>query len=378
MFRTLILLGRYSKMMDLGGKPLSEGNRKLAKSLTRSLSRKLAVRGILFDYNVITNVAPESAVAEPEEGEVEKEETVSFRLPAHVADMAAVLGVNVSATGDGVSLGKVEDDDKDGKAPPLTREEEEEEVAALDLSRPRGLKKDMMKNGPSDVVPGADDIRAKYMAKLKAKRGIDASQILGTPGKVGSTASSEQDSTFHLSLRSSIVSSEKDSEPNKYASGRWLPVSGMGKLLQYVCSRSIKVGIMSGWPLLPSYKAGDVMEYQRQLGMVDFDFVFDEGAAQDDEALVPASIQELDVESGSAGDLSGVMVVSQETRILKAARDANSYTCYVVPKSGRRCGISTNYTINSIGELRDVIDDVNGVSFNNVRRVDYGIDHGGV
>ena len=86
--------------------------------------------------------------------------------------------------------------------------------------------------------------------------------------------------------------------------------------------------------------------------MVDFDFVFDEGGAQDDDSLVTSAITELGVEAGSGKDLSGVMVVSHETKILKAARDANSFTCYVVPKSGRRCGISTNYTIKGISEVR--------------------------
>ena len=70
-------------MMDLGGKPLSGGNKKLAKNLTQSLAKKLACRGILLDYNVISNVSPEAAVAAAEsddvEGQREKEENALYR-----------------------------------------------------------------------------------------------------------------------------------------------------------------------------------------------------------------------------------------------------------------------------------------------------------
>ena len=374
--RTVLLLGRYKQMMDMGGVPLSSGNKKLAKSLTKSLSKRLKVRGVLFDYNVITNHAPENIKAEEDESSrASSSESSFFRLPQHVADMAAVLGVNVAATDKGVSLGRQEEREKIFSEPEAMNE-------TIDLSR-RTSKKESQRKLPADVAPpGADDVRAKYMAKLKAKKGISASQILGTSGQAGSATASDQDSTFHLSLRDSIVSAENNADPNKYSnSGRWLPVSGMGRLLQYTSSRSIKIGIMSGSPLLASYKAGDVQEYQKQLGKVDFDFVFEEGVGNnggDAGALVAESIKELDVEAGVGDDLSGVMVVSQETEILKAARDANSYTCYVIPLNGRRCGISTNYTIKTISELRDCVDDVNGVSFNNVRKVDYGIDHGSV
>ena len=50
------------------------------------------------------------------------------------------------------------------------------------------------------------------------------------------------DGSFHVNLRDSMKAEEKKGDPNKYASRRWLPVKGMGGLLKYMQSRSIKIG----------------------------------------------------------------------------------------------------------------------------------------
>ena len=57
------------------------------------------------------------------------------------------------------------------------------------------------------------------------------------------------------------------------------------------------------------------------------------------------------------------VVVSDREDYLGAARDLGMYTCRVRPKN-RRLGITTNYDVDDIGSVQEVINDINGVSFN--------------
>ena len=58
------------------------------------------------------------------------------------------------------------------------------------------------------------------------------------------------------------------------------------------------------------------------------------------------------------------VVVSDRDDYLKAARDKGMYTCRIRPKSKRRGEFTTNYDVEDVGSVLDVINDLNGVSFN--------------
>ncbi|GMI12535.1 hypothetical protein TrLO_g12977 [Triparma laevis f. longispina] len=394
MFRlTAATLGRYSKMMDMGGVPLHKGNKELAKKLTGSLSKRLKVRGILLDYSCVSNVDPSQASSDSKpssssssssqaNSQTTSGDSSFFNLPRHVSDMASVLGMNLSKGSEGVSIKR----EKNNKTAPHRDqagfnpksflagvEDEPQTVDTLPHSASPNSSSTPKPIPTSNHNPSADDIRSKYLKKLKEKKGISAKDILASDT---STPSQTPDSSFHLDLRSSIISSESTNDPNKYAATRWLPVNGMAKVLQYITSRSIRIGLLQPLTPGPLYQTGDVKTFKFQLGdKVDFDYSFDEAAPSQN---LFNAIEGINVEKSDADSTSGVMVVSSCSNTLKSARDNNSYTVYIKPKSGRRCDISPNYNINSIDELRDVIDDVNGVSFNNARKVDFGIDHGGV
>ena len=57
------------------------------------------------------------------------------------------------------------------------------------------------------------------------------------------------------------------------------------------------------------------------------------------------------------------VVVSDRDDYLAAARDLGMFTCRVRPKNKRR-GLTTNYNVDDIGSVLEVINDINGVSFN--------------
>ena len=58
-----------------------------------------------------------------------------------------------------------------------------------------------------------------------------------------------------------------------------------------------------------------------------------------------------------------IVVVSDRDDYLGAARDLGMFTCRVRPKNKRR-GLTTNYNVDDIGSVLEVINDINGVSFN--------------
>jgi len=165
-----------------------KGNSELRKKLQGSLSKKLKVRGILMDYNNISNQSPGSVDSLGER--VEEEDNSknsdkglfsSFSLPAHVADMANVLGVNVSTSDKGVGLSKKEDDVR-------LSLRVEDEVIDLDTARRRSENDEAPKPATSKpLFPGADDPRLKYMQKLKEKRGEG-----GRGAKAGAKAGAKQ------------------------------------------------------------------------------------------------------------------------------------------------------------------------------------------
>ncbi|GMH93020.1 hypothetical protein TrVE_jg7773 [Triparma verrucosa] len=382
-------------MMDMGGVPLHKSNKALAKKLTGSLSKRLKVRGVLFDYNCVSNVDPTQASSDsnpasstsqsqslsPEEDSSSSESSSSFfNLPGHVSDMASVLGVTIAKGSDGVAIKREE-----RKAQPAVDRPGfnpkgflagVEDVRQVDVDSLPQSQTPNPNPKPSPAASAAsDDIRAKYLKKLKDKKGISAKEILSS--STSSPSSQAPDSSFHLGLRSSIINSEALNDPNKYAASRWLPVNGMGKVCQYMTARSIRIGLLKPLKHNASYILGDANTFKVQLGdKVDFDYSFDENSEA--QQSLSKAMNDLDVEKSDVDTTSGVMVVSSCSETLKRARDANSYTVYIMPSSGRRCAISPNYNVNNIEDLRDVIDDVNGVSFNSARKVDFGIDHGGV
>jgi hypothetical protein len=249
MLRTVVIMGKYSRMMDMGGVPRHKGNSQLRKKLQGSMSNTLKVRGILLDYNIISNQSPEAQSPSAETGsenttvggsseKVEEDKSVfgSFSLPAHVADMASVLGVNVSANQRGVGIAKKEE--------VAVGSSREEEVVIISSQRQKSESETPPEpSSPKHQTPAADDPRLKYMKKLKEKRGLDAADLLKASSAAKDAPSgTPADASFHLNLRDVIKAQEKKGDPNKYGSRRWLPVGGMGSLLNYIQSRSIKIG----------------------------------------------------------------------------------------------------------------------------------------
>ena len=107
----------------------------------------------------------------------------------------------------------------------------------------------------------------------------------------------------------------------------------------------------------------------KQLPNVNFDLLIADGRrrgkigtdAQDDNTVQ-------DVLSNVLSKMDGIepiqfLLVSDRDDYLGAARDQGMFTVRVRPKNKRR-GLTTNYNVDDVGSVQEVINDINGVSFN--------------
>ena len=61
-----------------------------------------------------------------------------------------------------------------------------------------------------------------------------------------------------------------------------------------------------------------------------------------------------------------ILVVSDRDDYLRSARDLGIYTCRVRKKNMPRGNVTTNYTVEDVKEVEDVVNELNGISFNTV------------
>jgi hypothetical protein len=63
---------------------------------------------------------------------------------------------------------------------------------------------------------------------------------------------------------------------------------------------------------------------------------------------------------------SATIVVSDKDEYLGSARDLGMFTCRVRKKNQPRGNITANYTVEDVKEVQDLINEINGISFNTV------------
>ena len=60
------------------------------------------------------------------------------------------------------------------------------------------------------------------------------------------------------------------------------------------------------------------------------------------------------------------LIVSDRDDYLKMAKEMNMFTCLVRPENARRGNITAAYNVLEIGMVEDIINEINGISFNSV------------
>ena len=223
------------------------------------------------------------------------------------------------------------------------------------------------KTAASTKAPPMSDVRSKYADKLRKK--LDGGLAGVESAKVQREESLKRgDAEGHLAARR-IASAQSVGTGSK-----WLASTGTGNLLVYLTNRSVKIALLP----LPSstdeeavQAAGERMDdLQTQLSQVYFSLLVKDAHLSPAEILANISAQ-IDVPS------SDTIVVSDRDDYLREAKARGFYTCRIRPMNAPRGNVTTSYTVADVKAVEEVINELNGISFNTVFS-GVGINHGGV
>jgi hypothetical protein len=347
-------------MLDLGGVAQAGADTRI------NVGKNSKVRAVALDFHLITrSIEERRKMAEQESaGGVGSKQPKSMAVssPAStiqldtslIEQLANMLNVNLGGIS---SKSKLSEDDEDPAEKSSTSEGK---------STPKVI----------SAQPHVDhmDIRTKYAAKLRNKidGGVAGLELVKSDME---GAMKRGDASIHLAARDLISSDGMGGESN-ISSTRWLATTGVGKLLSFLSSRSMQIALLP-LPSTPSHPQSDddvkqtqqeMLTLTRQLPNVQFDLLLPDGRRRGEEKTERSNDNTSDdVLRNVLSKIHDVpplqfVVVSDRDDYLKAARDHGMYTCRIRPKSKRRGDFTTNYDVEDVGSVLDVINDINGVS----------------
>lgn len=100
-------------------------------------------------------------------------------------------------------------------------------------------------------------------------------------------------------------------------------------------------------------------DMKKQLFDVEFDLLCKDGT-DGAKMVIAKSLESLHL------DPTNVLLVSDRDDYLRAAKDCGMVTCRIRPLNKPRGNISTDYSVPTVPEVKDVINEINGISFNAV------------
>eukprot|EP00533_Pseudo-nitzschia_delicatissima_P008338 CAMPEP_0116087670 /NCGR_PEP_ID=MMETSP0327-20121206/5481_1 /TAXON_ID=44447 /ORGANISM="Pseudo-nitzschia delicatissima, Strain B596" /LENGTH=358 /DNA_ID=CAMNT_0003578741 /DNA_START=39 /DNA_END=1115 /DNA_ORIENTATION=+ len=319
----------YSRMLDMGGAPSANSDQSLLRTVNASKNSRL--QAVAFDFQTLINInekdGSEDAAVDITKQLQENQESLPAAIPDvdRVQQVANLLGIELGST------------------------ENEPDVAA---QKP--------KSKAMNYDPSVNDVRAKYAAKLKgglagielAKSSVEETLVAG-------------DAAGHLAARKLAIMGGAPTDGGSVAT-RWLPSQAATQLLTLLTHRSIRIVLLPSLERKGDEKEPRMEDFKSQLKNVVFDKLipeFDNGDDSDagiEDALKKGILKELDV------DPNKVLLVSQREPYLRVGRDMGMNICRIRPKNGRRGSITAHYTVESVGEIQDVVNEINGISFNTV------------
>jgi len=323
-------------MLDMGGVAAADAKTKL------DMGKNNKVRAVALDFNLITRSIEKQKKEEkianvsPLVSKDEKRTSIGAVSPntEFVQSIADLLHVKLFGE---------------------TRQSKPSE--GDDISRLMGEKPEHV--AKKDHIPYMD-IRSKYGAKLRSKvEGGLAGVDLANSKKEESLQ--KGDAAGHFAARALAAANTVTTSGSK-----WLASTGTGSLLSFLSMRSMKIA------LLPSPRSTSVAEkaqmkqnmedLTRQLSNVNFDLLV-EGSTEARSDNVANSLLTM-VTSGMETDPMSILVVSDQDDYLRSARDMGCFTCRIRQKNAPRGNVTTNFNAEDISEVQDVVDELNGLSFN--------------
>jgi len=355
--RALLLpRGRYSSMLDMGGSASAETNTSL------NVGKNNKVQSIVLDFDLITRAIDKhkkedgaETTASPKKQQLQEEMRMRSHGPNRgmVEDIASLLNIKLGG------------DDSGSRTKGPNREDD-------DLSRLTGLsssdggdtsniaKSDQ--KAPSNFNPASSDIRSKYASKLRSKVEGGLAGVELAKSMKEETLSQGDAAAGHFIARSIAASNVVSKSGSK-----WMATTGAGTLCTFLSNRSMKIALMPRPGIKGIEEQSKTKEAMKQLAkqlpQVKFSLLgLDKDSGQITEA---GEILSYIVNKISAQPISTV-VVSDRDDILKCAKEIGTYTCRVRKKNEPRGNITTSYTVEDVREVEDVVNELNGISYNTV------------
>jgi hypothetical protein len=124
--------------------------------------------------------------------------------------------------------------------------------------------------------------------------------------------------------------------------------------------RSMKIVLLPRPVTEINPEEGERMEdFKKQLNDIAFEYIFKDGTGGTLQ-LVETTLQKLEI------DANRVLLVSDRDDYLRSAKEAGMMACRIHPSNSRRGNISAHYTVPTVPEVQDVVNEINGISFNAV------------
>jgi len=350
-------------MMDMGGVPQSQADTRI------NVGKNNKVMAVALDFHLITRsiearrlLADEENAARNNSRDVKKAAIQSNTIKPDISivqSMANLLNVNLS-----------------GDSPTVSKQPEKEDDLSAILGSEEDAKEEDKKSSTRQRAPPHMDIRDKYASKLKKKidGGVAGLELANSEKE---NTMSKGDASLHMSARN-LMSQEGMMQTTNTSSSRWLATTGVGKLLSFLSSRSMQIALL---PLPSTISRPQTDEHvkqteeemeslTRQLPNVKFDVMIPDGRRRGDEQTERSNDNTAhDIIQNVLSKIEEVppvkfVVVSDRDDYLKAARDNGMFTCRIQPLNKRRGNITTNYNVDDVASVQDVINEINGISFN--------------
>ncbi|KAL7513804.1 hypothetical protein ACHAXN_011132 [Cyclotella atomus] len=351
--------GRFSSLLDMGGAPQAAVNTRI------NVGKNNKIRAVALDFHLITrSIEQRRKDAELNGAAAGKKENVKLEVKVKpdmsmVEKMASLLNVKL---GDSSPIGQrknTQDNDSD------------EDLASVLL----GNKNDKEQPKKTPTTSPHMDIRSKYASKLRNKieGGVAGIDLLNYErGEL----SKRGDASSLLTAKAVVASAESSAVSSNPSSSRWLASTGVGQLLSFLTQRSMQIILLptpstTAKPQTESDKQrneDEMTSLTKQLPHVQFDLCIPDGRRRGDDpstANEDAACDILDYMTSEI-DIPSLQyaVVSDRDDYLRSARERGMFTIRVRPKNTRRGDVTASYSVEDVGAVEEIINEINGISFN--------------
>jgi FMN phosphatase YigB (HAD superfamily) len=305
------------RMIDMGGAPSGSTDNSSIRPINTSKNSKL--QAVAFDFEVLTKSIEETRDLKRGSNTTATPQKTTVIQPAldTIQQIASLLNVNVPET---------------STSPPSST------VVKTKINFPK--------------AQVHEDVRAKYARKLQG--GLAGVEL--AKSQVEETLA-RGDAAGHLVARKLAMKTTAAS-PSK-----WMAMTGTGVLLSYLSHRSIKIA------LLPNPQTSNVDQKDRQQNSMEAlmrqlkDVVIDCVVRIDDSDKLQKSLEKELVDPIDVHP-NAILVVSDRDDYLKAAKDLGMLTCRIQKPNTRRGNITAHFNTPSVPDVKEVINEINGISFN--------------